>query len=63
MEPVTASLSTSVVDQGFAKSGARLEADYSEGEESAAPQSTAQQSEPVKSDTNSLIGTHLDISA
>ena len=62
MEAVTTSTSTSVVDQGYASSGVRIDFEDSEGEETPVPQSTAQQSEPVKSDTDSLIGTHLDIS-
>ena len=62
MEVVTASMSTRSVDQGFAKSGDQTDIEDSDGEESAVQLSTAQESEPVKSDTNPLIGTHLDIS-
>ncbi len=62
MEVVTASMSTKSVDQGFARPSVQINFEDSDGEESAVQLSAAQESEPVKSDTNSLIGTHLDIS-
>lgn len=62
MEPVTESMSTSVVDQDFFKKEIQIDSGDSENGEVAVQTNAAQESEPVKSDTDSLIGTHLDMS-
>lgn len=62
MEPVTASVSSSVVDRDMFKKDIQIDSGDSENGEVAVQANGAQQSEPVKSDTDSLIGTHLDIS-
>jgi hypothetical protein len=63
MEPVTASLSTNVLNQGLAKPSSHVSAATSENEESAFKTSDVQESPTVRSDTDALIGTHLDVSA
>lgn len=62
MEPVSASLSSSVVDRDMFKKDIQIDSGDSETGEVAVQANGTQQSEPVKSDTDSLIGTHLDIS-